>query len=291
MKKTALVLSGGGARGIAHIGVIEELEKQGCEIDSISGTSMGAMVGGVYALGKLEEFKRWLFSADRMMIFKLIDFSHSRQGLVKGDKILNAMQEFISDANIEDLKIPYSATACDLVNEKEVVFRSGSIFEAIRASIAIPAVFTPVVTENGLLVDGGVMNNIPVNNVERTKGDILIVVNVNAHIPAQLMKQTREEKFERKTVYLERLKSFRDHLAKFYPHEKREGLGYFNILDKTLALMMDQIAQASLKNYSPDLVINISRWNCSTYDFFKAEELVEIGRMAARNVLAAQKKA
>ena len=288
MKKAALVLSGGGARGIAHIGVIEELEKQGYEISSVAGTSMGAMVGAVYAMGKLDEFKQWMLSVDRRMIFKMVDFSFSSQGLVKGDKILNAMQEFISDANIEDLKIPYSATACDLINEKEVVFRSGSIYEAIRASIAIPAVFTPVSTPTGLLVDGGVMNNIPVNNVARTEGDTLIVVNVNAHIPPQLIKQSKKESIEKENVYRRKIKDFQSHLKKHYPHEKKENLGYFNILDKTIALLMCQISQASLKKYSPDLIINISRETCGTYDFFRAEELIEIGRMAAKNTLAQQ---
>lgn len=143
-QKAALVLSGGGARGISHIGVIEELEKQGFEISSVSGASMGALVGGVHASGKLVELKNWLYDLDKMKVFSLVDFTLSAQGLVKGDRVLNKMKEFVADVNIEDLRIPYAAVAADIVNAKEVVFTNGSIYEAIRASIAIPTVLTPV---------------------------------------------------------------------------------------------------------------------------------------------------
>ena len=173
-KNVALVLSGGGARGIAHIGVIEELEKQGFDIKSISGTSMGALVGGVYAVGKMQEYKNWICTLDKFDVFKLVDFTFSTQGLVKGDRVINKMKEFIPDINIEDLKIYYAATATDISRKEEVVFTKGSLYEAVRASISIPTVFTPVKTENSLLVDGGVINNVPINHVKRTKDDIII---------------------------------------------------------------------------------------------------------------------
>ena len=140
----SLVLSGGGARGIAHIGAIEELEKQGFKIKSIAGTSMGALVGGLYALGKMQEYKEWIFTLDKLDIFRLIDFTFNTQGLIRGDRVFNKMKKFIPDMNIEELKIPYAAVATDITNGKEVVFTNGSIYEAIRASIAIPTVFTPV---------------------------------------------------------------------------------------------------------------------------------------------------
>ncbi|RLD54901.1 MAG: hypothetical protein DRJ01_17410, partial [Bacteroidetes bacterium] len=147
MKNVALVLSGGGARGIAHIGVIEELEKQGFEIKSISGTSMGALVGGVYAVGKMQEYKNWIYTLDKFDVFKLVDFNVGIQGLIKGDRVFNKMKEFISDRNIEDLEIFYTAVAADIINNKEVVFTEGSVYNAVRASVAIPTVFTPVKTD------------------------------------------------------------------------------------------------------------------------------------------------
>ncbi len=135
-QKVSLVLSGGGARGMAHIGVIEELEKQGYEIASLAGTSMGALVGGVYAVGKIDELKNWLYSLDKRKTFSLIDFTFSKQGFVKGDKVFQKMKDFVPDINIEDLKIPYLAVASDILRKKEVVFTSGPLLDAIRASVA-----------------------------------------------------------------------------------------------------------------------------------------------------------
>ena len=130
-----LVLSGGGARGIAHIGVIEELERRRYEIASVTGTSMGALVGGVYAAGAIDPFREWLLTLDKRKVFSLVDFTLSRTGVVKGDKVFNKMKDFIPDTLIEDLKIPYAAVAVDLINNKEVVFREGRLFDAIRASV------------------------------------------------------------------------------------------------------------------------------------------------------------
>ena len=285
MEKVALVLSGGGARGIAHIGVIEELQSRGYEITSVAGTSMGALVGGVFALGKLEEFREWLYSLDKLKVFSLVDFTLSTQGLVKGDKVLNAMKEFIADAQIEDLEIPYTATATDLINKKEVVLGSGSVFEAIRASIAIPTVFTPVQTEKGLLVDGGVVNNIPIANVKRTPGDSLVVVDVNANVEVLKPKLPEKVEEEHRSRYLQKLKDFHEHLIKISPLGKQETMGYFDLMNKTIGLMMYRISQLSLEQYHPDLLVNISKETCGTFDFFKAEELVNIGRQTAIKAL------
>lgn len=284
-QKIALVLSGGGARGIAHIGVIEELEKRGYKIGSIAGTSMGAMVGGVYALGKMEEFKRWMYSLDKKKVFSLVDFTLSLQGLVKGDKVLNAIKKFVPDTNIEDLKINYSATAADIKNHKEVVYTSGSIYDAIRASIAIPTVLTPVIKENAIIVDGGVINNVPISNVKRNKGDLLVTVYVNADIPIQKRKVSKKEEKENKSVYLQKLKEFYDHLSLINPKSKKEKLSYFTLLDQTFVSASLQLAQLQIEKGAPDILVNISRNTCGTYDFYMAEELVEIGRQAAVEIL------
>ncbi|MCK5833310.1 patatin-like phospholipase family protein [bacterium] len=279
--KISLVLSGGGARGIAHIGVIEELEKQGFEIKSISGTSMGAFVGAVYSIGKMEEYKNWIYTLDKLEVFKLIDFTFSSQGLVKGDKVFKIMKEFIPDVNIEDLKIHYVATATDITNKREVIFTKGSIYEAVRASIAIPTVITPVKTENSLLVDGGVINPVPINHAQRTKDDILVVVHVNADIPVYKPPITKKEKDKKQSKYLKTIKTFQNQLNKINPKVKNEKFGYFNLMNKTVGLLTYQISKMIIEKYPPDILINVSRESCDVFDFYKAEELVEIGRHAA----------
>jgi len=280
-QKAALVLSGGGARGIAHIGVIEELEKRGFEITSIAGTSMGAVVGGVYASGKLEAYREWLYTLDKMKLFNLLDFSFTTEGLVKGDKLFQKMKEFISDQDIEDFKIPYAAVAADIINKKEVIFTTGNVFHAIRASIAIPTVFTPVKTEDGLLVDGGVINNIPIEYVKRQEGDILIAVNVNADIPYVKPAPPKTEIVAEQSLYQKRLKDFYSHLQKLNPLSSEEKIGYFNLINKTISLMMFHIAKVSIEKHHPDILIEVSADCCGAFDFYRAEEMVETGRLAA----------
>jgi NTE family protein len=284
-QKVSLVLSGGGARGIAHIGVIEELEKQDFDIVSITGTSMGALVGGIYALEKLKDFKDWLFSLDKLKIFKLFDFTFSSQGLIKGDKVINELKKFISDKKIEDLQIVYAAVAVDLLNKKEIVFKKDSIYEAIRASISIPTVFTPVNTGNTLLVDGGVLNNIPINHAKRFPGDLLVAVNVNADIPPIKSTLLKTEIETKQSIYRKKIKDFQNQLQKTTPSIKKENLGYFNLINKTISLMTDRITQTTIEKYPPDILIKVSKKSCGTFDFYKAEEMVEIGRYAAQKTL------
>ena len=283
--KIALVLSGGGARGIAQIGVIEELQKRGYEITSIAGTSMGAVIGGMFAAGKMDEFKEWICSLDKMKVFSLVDFTFSKHGLVRGDKVLNTIKKFVPDTNIEDLKIAYSATAADIENHREIVYRSGSIYEAIRASIAIPMVITPVIRENSIIVDGGVLNNLPISNVKRNKGDMLVAVYVNANVPPVKLKISKKEEKEKKSLYLKKLNEFYEQLNIISPKSKKEKISYFTLLDKTYVSASLQMVQLNIEKHSPDILVNISRDTCGTYDFYKAEELVEIGRLAAINCL------
>ncbi|MCY1718937.1 patatin-like phospholipase family protein [Prolixibacteraceae bacterium Z1-6] len=277
-KKIALVLSGGGARGLAHIGVIEELEKRGYEITSIAGTSMGALVGGVYACGKLDEYKKWVCGLSRHEMFMLVDFTFGGGGIIKGEKVLNAMKEFMPDRDIADLTIPYSATAVDIIKHEEVVYRTGSLYYAIRASIAIPSVFTPVIQGDSVIVDGGVLNNVPISNVERNEGDLLVAVNVNADISPKKTKESKNEIQKKEKAYLKWLNDFSEFVRSYYPKEKKESLGFLSLIDKTIATGMLKLAQYAIKDGNPDVLINVSREACGTYDFYKANELIEMGR-------------
>ena len=181
-KNVALVLSSGGARGIAHIGVIEELQRRGYTITSVSGTSMGALIGGMYAADYLTTYRSWLATLTRMKVFNLMDFTLSTRGLVKGDKVLDTMQLQMPDINIEELNIPFRAVSTDLLHHKEIVFDKGSLYKAIRASISIPSMLKPVLIGDAVCVDGGIINPLPLSCVPRSEGDILVAVGVCAKI-------------------------------------------------------------------------------------------------------------
>jgi NTE family protein len=285
-KKAALVLSGGGARGLAHIGVIEELERRGFEIVSVTGTSMGAVVGAVYAMGKLKEFKEWLYSLDKLKVFRLMDFTLSKQGLLKGDKVLNRMKEFVEDRNIEDLNIPYAAVAVDLLNKQEVVFREGRVYDAIRASIAIPGVLTPVKTKDGLLVDGGVMDNIPVKHVKRLGDELLVAVDVNGgDASVKKKRETKQDREDYQFFLQKQLNGLYHYLGINSQPKTEEKLGYVDLINKTITLMTHHMAQLSLEIYKPDIYIEVSGELCGIFDFFRAREMVERGEKAAVKVL------
>lgn len=280
MKAISLVLSGGGARGIAHIGVIEEFENQGFKIQSIAGTSMGSLIGGIYAAGTLKEFKKWATHLDKVDIFKLIDFTLLNNGFVKGDKVFKELKNFIPDINIQDLKIHYAAVATDIIKRKEIVFTEGSLIKAIRASVSIPSVFTPVMKEDSIIVDGGVVNNIPINHVQRTKDDILVAVNVNANTPLPKIKkkETPTKTVEKQAIYQGLVKSFNDTLHKILPNEKKNTFGRFDIMNHSYEMMRDQLVKLYLEINPPDILIETSREFCGIYDFYKAKDLIDYGR-------------
>jgi NTE family protein len=223
----------------------------------------------------------------------MVDFTLSRTGLVKGDRVLNKMKVFIPDTPIEELRIPYAAVAVDLISKKEVVFRVGSLFEAIRASISIPSVLTPVKKGDRLLVDGGVLNNIPINHAPRIPGDLLVVVNVNASIPVKKPEISKEESEIQRRAYQKKIDEFQAYVQKILHHpadtkpvrSHEENMGYFNLIDKTISLMTDQMAKLSMKEYKPDLLIEVSHDTCGTFDFYRAGELVEMGREATRECI------
>lgn len=288
-KEIALVLSSGGARGIAHIGAIEELERRGYTIKSIAGTSMGALVGGIYAAGGLESYKEWMMGLDRMDVFSLVDFTFSTSGIVKGEKVLEEMKKIIPDKQIEELNIPYTAVSTDVIHGDEVVFDKGSLYEAIRASVSIPSVFTPFEYKGLKLVDGAVLNPVPINRVKRNKNDMLVVVDVNAKIPFKKVISKKEIKEElalkkdgRYTKYLHLLSG---KINSYIPKHDKDKLGYFNLLNKTSSMMVDQIAALSIKTGAPDILINIPRDSYGGFDFYKAADIIQLGSDMAKLAL------
>lgn len=281
----ALVLSSGGARGFAHIGAIKVLENNGYNITSVAGTSMGALVGGIYAAGKLKEFEEWVSGLDVMEVLKLTDISLSKKGLVKGTRIIEKMKEIVPDRNIEDLPVPYSAIATDIIRGRERIFNAGSLFDAIRASISIPTFFQPFSMGGDYFVDGGLVNPIPINRVKRHDGDLLAVVNVNADIPHVKLQASPGEEEARGNVYLSRVRKINDHATRHIPEDKKDDIGLFNLNNRSISIMLNQIAALTLMNHKVDIMIQISKESYGTYDFYKAGEIISEGERAALEVV------
>ena len=199
IKRISLVLGSGGARGYAHIGVIEELEKNGYEIASISGSSMGALIGALYACGKLQEYKEWVLSLDFLDVAKLLDLSLSKTGFIQGDKVFSIIEKMIGDVLIEELPIKYTAVATDIVRQKEVWIQKGRLLDAIRASIAIPSVFTPKKIGSRYLIDGGVLNPLPIAPTISDDTNLTIAVSLNKTTPKKYKVKTPNEESEKKS--------------------------------------------------------------------------------------------
>ena len=280
MKDVALVLSSGGAKGLAHIGAIEEIEEQGYRITSIAGCSMGALIGGVYAAGKLKEFREWMKTVNRKKMLELTDFSLSLNHIAKGSRVIEAIRKFVPDVLIEDLPIPYCAVATDVKAGREVVFSKGSLFEAIRASISIPSFYEPVHRDGMILIDGGVTNPIPMNRVVRHKGDILIGVDVSGHDYEKQWKIQHEMAEKRKQS-----KSLsKQILNKLTPDNL--DFNYYTILTRVSSLMIRQNSILMAQLMKPDILVDIKMSRYGIFDFDKSEKLVAIGRRKTQQALS-----
>ena len=322
----SLVLGSGGARGYAHIGVIEELLTQGYDIRSIAGSSMGALIGGVYAAGKLDAYRDWAIALRRFDVLRLLDWSFRGGGLIKGDRIIDKLRHLIGEMNIEDLPLSYTAVAVDLIAQREVWFSRGSLFEAIRASIAIPTLFRPHHYQGRTLVDGGLLNPVPITPTLRDLTDCTIAVDVNA--PAEALDGAGAGEnpadaaplnatFGAASVtspptgapplsegdtsttlatgaeaaplhgYRQRISGFLDGLL-----QKREqkaaaesNPGMLELFARSLDLVQETLTRFKLAAQPPDLVISIPRNVCAFYEFHRAKELIELGRLRTREAL------
>jgi len=288
MKNVALALASGGPRGFAFIGAIEELLKRGYRITSIAGTSAGSLVGGIYAAGGLQEFKEWLFGLDPLKVVSLMDFTVSKQYLVKGERVMDAIKERVPEVNIEDLPIPFAAVATDLYTGEEVVFREGPLFEAIRASISIPSMFKPVKWKGRTLVDGGMVNTFPLNRVERTPGDILVGFNVNQIDAAEIqgfldsraaLTQGRDEMslLSRIQNDLEAFRLNADGRDSWIPVGADDN--YASILQRSFGIMNCTIARMGIELTKPDILVDLPFDSYhGVYGYSHAQEICEKGR-------------
>lgn len=286
--KIALVLGSGGARGLAHIGVIEELLSRGYDITSVAGTSMGALVGGIYAAGKLSDFKDWVLGIDKFRMFQLLDFSFRLDGMVKGQRIISTLKEMVPDLSIESLSIPFTAISTDMAAEREVVFDRGSLFDAIRASISLPAFFRPVHKSDMVLMDGGILNPLPINRVSRRRGDKVFAVDVNVpddEKPLPVRRKVQAEDDDDST-FVEWLKrTFRSDNSDDTKEEPSLYSPYGGSLLQASDMMIERISRLTVELYKPRLLIEVPAAAYGILEFYRAPEIMELGRAAAAQAL------
>lgn len=272
-RNVALALSSGGARGLAHIGAIEELERRGYHITSVSGTSMGALVGGMYASGHLDDFRRWMSRIDKKRMRSLTDYSIGLDHIVKGDRIIEAIMQVVPDMNIEDLPIPFRAVATDWNTGREVVFSHGSLYEAIRASISIPGFFSPVHRGEKLLIDGGITNPLPLDRVPRRKDDLLVAVNVSGHDYAGIYKRKKAiDEWKQKNS---RLAGF---LHKMLPEGVDPDINYFTLISQTVSISIAQNARRAILLNPPHILADIPMKRYGSGDYDKYDHIRRVGQ-------------
>ncbi len=275
----SLVLGSGGARGLAHIGVIRELESRGYEIRAIAGSSMGALIGGIHAIGKLDIYTEWVMGLRQSDIFRLLDWTFAGGGLIRGNKLINKLRDLVGDHNIEDLPLAYTAVAVDIEKGKEVWLDEGPLFDAIRASIAIPALVTPYQYRGRALVDGGLLNPVPVEPTLRTLTDMTVIVDVNGR---ETRPSGRVDDDDR--GFLQRM---RDYIGstnnRFMSTET--GMPLSEIMMHSMDIMQGAITRQHLAVSQPDLVISIPKNTCMIHEFHLAKPVIALGRQLAREAL------
>ena len=309
-KTISLALGSGGARGYAHIGVIETLESQRYEIKSIAGSSMGALIGGLYAARKLQEFKEWILTLNYYDIYKLLNLSLVDGGLVDAEKVFDKIKALVGDINIEDLPIQYKAVATNLNTQETVVFYKGKLIDAIRASIAIPTIFVPVYDDDKILVDGGALNPLPINLIAEDTTDLKIAVNLDANIKNKYIIEVPKEQLSREEVLYQEFNSLLNKAETLLPKKLPKRLSLIaekyrinwiankevkiesnnkqdisSILRMTLDSAQSVLSKYYIQNHKADIVIEISRESCSFYEFTKAYEMIEIGKLSTKEVL------
>jgi len=289
-KCISLVLGSGGARGLAHIGIIKWLVENNYQIKSISGCSIGALIGGVFAAGKLDEFEQWVCGLSKLDIISLLDLSWSTSGLLRGDKIIDTLFKLLGDQTIEALPLQFTAVAADIKNEKEVWINSGCLFDAIRASISLPLFFTPVERKGVQLIDGGVLNPVPIAPTFSDNTDFTVAVNLGGVIDLDrvepdtlinVVDSIEDLPLQQKIGHY--IKQFGDNLA--LTSSKPPTWKAYDVADQAFDAMQSTIARLKLAAYPADYNIVIPRNACGTLEFDRAKEMIALGYQSAHKAL------
>jgi NTE family protein len=317
--RVALALGSGGARGYAHIGVINELRDRGYEVVGVAGSSMGALVGGLHAAGALDEFADWAKTLTQRAVLRLLDPSITAAGVLRAEKILDAVRDILGEATIESLPIPYTAVATDLIAGKSVWLQRGPVDAAIRASIAIPGVIAPYVLDGRLLADGGILDPLPMAPIAAVNADLTIAVSLSGAGSEAVHDQTAGPETRATTEWLNRLlrstsalldtapaKSVRsrfgsteesseetadsdqdstDQLVDSSREPSIPKLGSFAVMNRTIDIAQAALARHQLATYPPDLLIEVPRTACRSLDFHRAAEVIDLGHELAAQAL------
>lgn len=292
-RQVALALSGGGARGMAHIGVIRELLSHGFSIHSIAGCSIGSVVGAMYAMGKLQEFTDFILADGAQSVFSQLDFTFSDQGFIKGEKLIERLQEFAPDCNMEDLPVKLVIVATDMYTGNDVVYETGSVYRAIRASVAIPAVITAVHEDGFWLVDGGVVNPLPLLQLHRSPNDLLVAVNLYASpvFETENLTDVSDAKVSESGMWSQvrarwaDLKAWRGNLIHSVFDDTHKKMGYFTTLRLMSELASKRLAEITIKSVPVDVLIEIPIASCGLFSFDKSVRMIRMGEEHARKAL------
>ncbi|WP_024326528.1 patatin-like phospholipase family protein [Thioalkalivibrio sp. AKL19] len=311
----SLVLGSGGARGLAQIGVIRWLEEHSdYHIRSIAGASMGAVVGGIYAAGQLDAYEDWVKTLRRQDVWRLLDFSFRGAGLIRGDRLIEKLRDMLGDTDIEQLPISFTAVATDIEREREVWLNSGSLFDAIRASIAIPTVFTPVRLKGRLLVDGGLLNPVPIAPTLNDDTDITLAVSLNGRVGEELIRPERTSEPGHAAGKPDPGGLLNHRLAEALPdrvgswlqdwqdklglgetdpglsrEQEARALGLIDIVSHSIEAMQGSIARFRIAAYNPEHLIEVPVNACGIFDFHRAADMIDLGYELANRKLGHQK--
>lgn len=287
-RRISLVLGSGGARGLAHIGAIRCLEEHDFEIGYIAGSSIGALIGGIYAAGKLEVYAEWVCALQRRDVMRLLDLSWGRGALFRGERIMDVLKQMVGEHAIEDLRIGFTAVATELNDKREVWLNRGSLFDAIRASIAVPLVFEPVERDGMLLVDGGLVNPVPIAPTLNDRTAWTFAIDLNGHAE-QLEPSGASKRVARKkpaSPFTRRISAFVDDLLpKAKRPESGASLNAIALALRSMDTMQTTISRFKLAGYTPRLIVEVPRNLCTFFEFDRAAELIEFGYRRTRETL------
>lgn len=283
----SLGLGSGGARGYAHIGVLRWIEENGHRVASIAGSSMGALVGGAYAAGRLDDFEAWVRAIRKSDIIGLVDLVFGKSGLVRGERLMEALREFVDDTPIESLPIPFTAVASDVARETEVWLSSGSLYDAVRASISIPLLFVPHLVEGRELLDGGILAPVPVAPTFDQRADVTVAVNLTgpideAWVDAQEAPEREED--DRGTIR-RAIDRFLDSLGERATKRSADAPSLLDTTADVVDAMQGALARMKLAAHPADLELALPRNAAGVLEFDRAHELIHMGRRAAEEQL------